>query len=86
MLQSMESQRLRQDFVTKQQQLERRYMVMFCVLLSIYIKTLYTKFCKFFFSFSILFSQIASGNMLYSTGSSAWSSVMTQMDGMGVVV
>ena len=61
-------------------------MVMFCVLLYIYIKTLYTKLCKLFFSFSILFSQIASGNMLHSTGSSAWSSVMIQMDGMGVVV
>ena len=27
--------------------------------------------------------QIASGNLLYSTGSSAWCSVMTQMGGMG---
>ena len=44
-----ESQRLRQDSVTKEQ-LERQYMVMFCVLLYIYIKTLHTTFCKLFLS------------------------------------
>ena len=30
--------------------------------------------------------QIASGNVLYSTGSSAWCSVVTSMGGMGVGV
>lgn len=56
---------------------------MFCVLLYIYTKTLYATFCGLFFSFSILLSQVASGNVLHSTGSSAWNSGMTQTAGMG---